>query len=981
MKKFKEYVTETFGGHGYRAAYLSEALNSSQKAVVDSWGHHDTAENLSAHVIPKGQSRISIPLEHPNDKPVVPHPDVAAHLESNGYKIHDYKAGFAKDKYDRQVSIGKVLNKTKAPAHVTHAFLTDPQRKATQNPTKVIISRHPHDVAGMSTDRGWASCMKMPPAGKGSGGGINHHYLQHDITQGTHVAYLVNHNDDNIERPIARIALKPFHSDDGQHTILHPEEASYGTSDSAFHHTVKKWANEHFPKREDATYVKDNRVYHDSGSHRIKSFKNMMTSHDPDEREDAFRSHADRITPEHIDAGMKDKDYSVRAAAVAHPMAQEHHLDAAMKDESPSVRSAAVAHPNATTAHIEQGLSDSSEGVRKHAVSNPKATTEQIEKGLNDPTERVRRHAVLNPNVTHEQLNKVMSHPDPDTRINALYSPKANESHFAKALDDESFGVRQNAAELSKSAENITKASKDQYPAVRKAAAMNKNATPQHLDALLKDDNKLVRHVAVRNPNMNSANLHAAISSDDVDTVRKAAEHPKLRPEHIDKLLDHKDSYIRELGMEHPNASAENIHKGLNDKFTGVRYNAVRHPNATPENLHTAMDHKDSTMRSLAIEHPNSDATHLDKAVRDSDGVVRQMAAEHQATQPHHVEHLYYHGDVGDKKFALHSDKATESMLTHALSSDNHHVRAYAAQNPNLTPAHVDKALNDPNATVRANALTSKHVSDEHLMKAVQDPDEGVAQNALRRSPNIKPAHLLKALDHPSKNVQATAAYHANADKSVIDKAISNPEPTIRESGYSNKNASDEHLMKGLTDHSANQQMRYNPRVNGAFLNRAMDHPDHEVRAAAVQHSNATHEAFEKGMKDSHEDVRRGAVLSKHFDPDKHMETALNDKSTHVSIAAAVIHGLKMSSDQISKGMKSPDPKMRAASIFNSRGPNITPEHIQAGLKDESPLVRYHAINSKHVTDDQLVHHAENDPDEKVRKTARENHNVRNIKF
>ena len=210
-----------FAYQGYNLL-INEALNDEQKKTVDSWPKTGKGEEISGHVIPKGQDRISIPLENSTDKKDnsnIPHPAVKKHLNDNGYTITDYKGGYAEDKFKRQVSIGKALNKTKAPSEVMKAFTSDPKRLGSTQKAKgleVSISRHPYDVAGMSTGQGWTSCMNMS-------GGCNAHYLGRDVKAGTHVAYLVHHGDDKAENPIARIALKPYTSEDGTHTILRQE--------------------------------------------------------------------------------------------------------------------------------------------------------------------------------------------------------------------------------------------------------------------------------------------------------------------------------------------------------------------------------------------------------------------------------------------------------------------------------------------------------------------------------------------------------------------------------------------------------------------------------------------------------------------------------------------------------------------------------------------------------------------------------------
>ena len=74
---------------------------------------------------------------------------------------------------------------------------------------ELVISRHPYDVAGMSTDRGWRSCMELPNKENPTGGAF-HEFVKHDIEKGTLICYFIKKEDRSIEHPIGRILLKPY---------------------------------------------------------------------------------------------------------------------------------------------------------------------------------------------------------------------------------------------------------------------------------------------------------------------------------------------------------------------------------------------------------------------------------------------------------------------------------------------------------------------------------------------------------------------------------------------------------------------------------------------------------------------------------------------------------------------------------------------------------------------------------------------------
>lgn len=265
---------------------LVEELTKDQKREVSSWMRgisQPVRRKISNHAMGEDDT-IFLPLEHPDEAQHTPvHPEVAGHLAKHGYRIasgQDYKAGYAVDPHNRQTKIGKALVRTGATADLVNKFNNDPHRALKNNEhLMVAVSRDPHQVAAMSTGRGWSSCMDMDE-------GINKHYLPEELRAGTHVAYLIHKNDKKIENPIARVALKPYNKQrppkdereseygvreadrENPHTILRPDR-TYGEDGGALQHTVSKWTDTHFPMHEGATYRRDARSYDDGGRESI----------------------------------------------------------------------------------------------------------------------------------------------------------------------------------------------------------------------------------------------------------------------------------------------------------------------------------------------------------------------------------------------------------------------------------------------------------------------------------------------------------------------------------------------------------------------------------------------------------------------------------------------------------------------------------------------------------------------------------------
>ena len=213
--------------------YFQEALKPSQyRQYVKGW---NKARFEDIFLNPKYERdrrgyRVYLPLKKAEGEIRI-NPDVRQFVQDKGYEISDYKAGLA-SKNNRVIKIGKLLD----DPEIKKLYDNDPARQA-QAEYEVVISRHPYDIAGMSTDRGWTSCMNLKD-------GSNKEYVALDVKEGTLVAYLIKKGDRDIKRPVARIAIKPFVNVLAADEIAFGiENAVYGTDVPGFTSTVKDWVN------------------------------------------------------------------------------------------------------------------------------------------------------------------------------------------------------------------------------------------------------------------------------------------------------------------------------------------------------------------------------------------------------------------------------------------------------------------------------------------------------------------------------------------------------------------------------------------------------------------------------------------------------------------------------------------------------------------------------------------------------------------
>lgn len=135
--------------------------------------------------------------------------------------------------------IGKILQKI--DLEMLENFKKDPIRNVKSENYKIIISRHPYDIAGMSTDRSWSSCMEIPfPTGSSS----RCAFIKNDIRALTIIAYLVRQEDSNINKPLSRILIKsaiPIKGDSDNNNLMFGVGPVYGAQSTQFTDIVSEW--------------------------------------------------------------------------------------------------------------------------------------------------------------------------------------------------------------------------------------------------------------------------------------------------------------------------------------------------------------------------------------------------------------------------------------------------------------------------------------------------------------------------------------------------------------------------------------------------------------------------------------------------------------------------------------------------------------------------------------------------------------------
>lgn len=217
---------------------LFEALTLSlAKGFVKGWNKNRYKTIFKKYAQDENAYRIYLPLLKPPTQTKVTVPlEIKTQIEDSGYEIDDYSVGIAKNKDgSKKIKIGKLLADKPELAKL---FANDKNRQGAkaQADAMVVISRHPYDIAAMSTGRGWTSCMDLEEEGS------MNHYVLNDVQGGTIIAYLIKTDDKNINRPIGRVLIKPFVDIvDKNNVIMVREEVIYGSSAPGFIETVDKF--------------------------------------------------------------------------------------------------------------------------------------------------------------------------------------------------------------------------------------------------------------------------------------------------------------------------------------------------------------------------------------------------------------------------------------------------------------------------------------------------------------------------------------------------------------------------------------------------------------------------------------------------------------------------------------------------------------------------------------------------------------------
>lgn len=605
MIKFKDFTIK----------YLSEELTPEQKQEVDLWDHTKggRAKKISGHISGfNEEGRHVIPVEH-DSTPIAPHPDVESHLKSKGYEVHDYRKGLATKSGDKRVfKIGGLIADN---PDVKKKFDNDPNRKTIKNPhenLRVTISRHPYDVAGMSTDRGWRSCMTM--AGCGDIGGSNKHYLPYDIKEGTHVAYLHYKDDTDLKHPIARIALKPYHAEDStkssKHVILRSEPTVYGSGNTAFEKTVHNWSEKHFPAKDDTVYIKNENVYDDGSSDVVigKPTNDKLLKHNNHTVRLMLARNAD-LKADQIHTLLNDSDPQVREFVATRHDLNKDHYDKLTKDNDYDVRKTVSFIKKLDSSHISNLINHSDDGSDIRGIfKNENFNDGHVDQILSRNKIGLTREMVIGKkDLKKDHITSILKNHSTNVNI------QNNVMRTQKNLDADHIHMLLNSKE----------------PHLREMIAQRSDLTKEHVDRLLSDPEHSVKTSVLNNYNVPITDNHIdkIVNSDDVVMKSYLVNRSRfkkdeksnpinLKPHHIDKLVNDNNSSTRSLMTSYPNLRREHIDKLVNDDDFQVKQRIASRRDLSPEHIEKLSNDSNELVLHALIKNPKTPDQILQKLTK-----------------------------------------------------------------------------------------------------------------------------------------------------------------------------------------------------------------------------------------------------------------------------------------------------------------------------------------------------------------------------
>jgi hypothetical protein len=245
LKTVKELKLTRKSSKAYSSPKLNEIFNGKDRIIIDS-----DFRALEAGIPPTTFRYVQKALDSIGYTITL-----AGYVDNVAWKVADINK-------KQPFKIGKLLQKH-SPSLV-EAFKKDKIREFKSDMVyKMVISRHPYDVAGMSTGRKWVSCTELPQKSNNNERvGAYCHLVANAVQEGALIAYLTPLSDTNLTRPISRILLVPHIGSEGD--VVYSVGQTYGAKHNHFEKVVFDWVSKNLNNDQKSdVYFHPPNVYND----------------------------------------------------------------------------------------------------------------------------------------------------------------------------------------------------------------------------------------------------------------------------------------------------------------------------------------------------------------------------------------------------------------------------------------------------------------------------------------------------------------------------------------------------------------------------------------------------------------------------------------------------------------------------------------------------------------------------------------------
>lgn len=191
-------------------------------------------KNNFSELFPNGKDRLEIPITNIDYKNSQSFKIVDNYLKQNGYQITDYVGGYAIKKDDKNTyKIGKII---KNNTYVSNHFRDCVYRQR----FKLVISRHPYDIACASWGQEWESCLDFER-------GFNDNCI-HDmvIANSCMIAYLVSATKNTV---LGRCFVIPYYNYESGDYWLYTSNTPYGLFPKETLIFLRKWLDKNYNEK------------------------------------------------------------------------------------------------------------------------------------------------------------------------------------------------------------------------------------------------------------------------------------------------------------------------------------------------------------------------------------------------------------------------------------------------------------------------------------------------------------------------------------------------------------------------------------------------------------------------------------------------------------------------------------------------------------------------------------------------------------